>query len=83
VDEDDLTEKERKFFAESKGKAFNPEWFEVLAVKNRKEAEDDLKTFGYDLTKIGVGATQNPPVDGSPKEDEDAQQSEEELGSEF
>mgnify|MGYP003407751585 FL=1 len=82
VDQDDLTEKERKFFADSKGKAFNDEWFEVLAIKDRKEAEADLKTFGYDLTKIGVGAsTQQPPAKETPQEG--PQESEEELGSEF
>jgi hypothetical protein len=52
VDEDDLTEEERKNFTASKGFSFQDEHFEVLQVKTIEESLEDLAKFGFDISRI-------------------------------
>ena len=53
--EDELTEQELKNFQETEGKEFPAEIYEeVLKVKSRDEQIEDLKTYGFDVSRLGV-----------------------------
>ncbi|MCS1350353.1 hypothetical protein [Mechercharimyces sp. CAU 1602] len=55
IDEDDLTEQERKHFESTAGKAFDDLLYEkVLKVRKEEEQIEDLKAFGFDVRKLGV-----------------------------
>lgn len=57
IDEDDLSDKEKKAFAETAGTAFPEEIYSnVLKVKTEEEQLEDLRTFGFDVSRLGVGS---------------------------
>jgi hypothetical protein len=55
IDEDDLTDVERKNFEASAGKAFPDETYEnVLYEKDAAEQIEDLRVFGFDVSRLGA-----------------------------
>jgi hypothetical protein len=53
--DEDLTDTERENFAKADGKEFPFELFEnVLYMKTEAEQLDDLKAFGFDVSRLGV-----------------------------
>jgi hypothetical protein len=57
IDEDDLTDVERKNFEASAGKAFPDETYEnVLYEKDAAEQIEDLRVFGFDVSRLGASA---------------------------
>lgn len=55
IDEDDLTEAERKNFEATAGKVFDETLYEkVLKVKSEEEQIEDLRAFGFDVSRLGI-----------------------------
>lgn len=53
--EEDLTEAEQKKFEESKGYEFPMDAFgEVLSVNDQAQQIEDLKSFGFDISRLGL-----------------------------
>jgi phage FluMu protein Com len=71
--DEDLTDNERKHFEATKEFKFVPEMFEVLQTKTIEESIDDLRKFGFDVSKI----TSTPPPKQPPQEQAKEQTKEE------
>ena len=55
IDEDDLSDTERKNFEATAGKSFDESLYEkVLKVKSEEEQIEDLRNFGFDVSKLGI-----------------------------
>ena len=65
--DEDLTEVERKNFEEADGKEFPAELFEkVLYMKTEAEQIEDLKAFGFDVSRLGVDGAESDKDDNLP-----------------
>jgi hypothetical protein len=57
IDEEDLSDAEIKNFEATAGKAFPDELYEkVLFVKPESDQINDLKAFGFDVSKLGINS---------------------------
>lgn len=64
LDLDDLSDKERKNFEETKDKEFPEELYEkVLRIKPIEEQVEDLKNFGFDVGRLGIQDEEVTPIE--------------------
>ncbi|SFX48123.1 hypothetical protein SAMN04487866_10935 [Thermoactinomyces sp. DSM 45891] len=67
-DEDALTPQQRKNFEETKGFEFDDNLFDkVLRVNSTEQQIEDLRKFGFDVSRIGIGS---PEVESDSSPDE-------------
>jgi hypothetical protein len=60
IDEEDLSDAELKNFEVTAGKAFPEELYEkVLFVKSEADQINDLKAFGFDVSKLGINSDED------------------------
>lgn len=68
--EEDITDKEREFFEKSADYEFDMSVFEtVFSVNNEEKQLEDLRAFGFDLSRLGFG--EGTSTEGEEKKEED------------
>ena len=62
--DDDLTDQQRAHFEKAAGMAIPDDLYEnVLTVKSEAEQIEDLKAFGFDVSRLGIEETEDPTVE--------------------
>ena len=70
IDEDDLSETERKNFEATSGKTFDESLYEnVLKVKDESEQLEDLRNFGFDVSRLDIEDEVEPIEEEGDEED--------------